>query len=310
MFGGYRFILAMLVALSHFGLRGAGLNPGQWAVIAFYTLSGVLMERQFRKLARHGNGFRAFYLDRFLRIYPLYLFVLFVAWLGTPPPVPGREILANLALLPLNYTYFTGIPGWGIPSWSLACEAQFYILVPLLMLCSTRALRVVLCASLVFFAASPFFADAWFWAYTGLPGVLFAFLTGILISRKDWYFIKAVWLTMVLLLSAFGAAKLAHMGLLTGIHINVALGYLLAVAAITFLDRLPSDFKWDRFFGLFSYPLFLCHWIVAEFMWGRLHVSNPFVLLFAGILFSALLIVIVEIPSDHLRYRLRSAKPA
>jgi peptidoglycan/LPS O-acetylase OafA/YrhL len=310
MFGGYRFILAILVALSHFGVHGAGLNPGQWAVISFYTLSGVLMERQFRKLSRYGNVARTFYLDRFLRIYPLYLCVLFIGWMAAPPPIPWRETLANVMLLPMNYSYFTGIPAWASPSWSLACEAQFYILVPLLMLCSTKALRILLCASLLFFAGSAFLADSAFWAYTGLPGVLFTFLTGILISRKDHFFIKVVWVATGLLLLAFAATKFAHTGLRTGIHINVALGYLLAVAAITFLDRFSPDVKWDKFFGLFSYPLFLCHWIAAKFVGTHWHISNPLVLLFAGILLSALLIIVIEIPSDHLRYRLRPTKPA
>ena len=54
MFGLYRLILAVLVALSHFNLIIYGFDPGQWAVVCFYILSGFLMERQFHKLAPSG----------------------------------------------------------------------------------------------------------------------------------------------------------------------------------------------------------------------------------------------------------------
>lgn len=51
MFGGFRFVLAVLVALSHYGLQQAGINPGQWSVIGFYVIAGYLMEASARKLA-------------------------------------------------------------------------------------------------------------------------------------------------------------------------------------------------------------------------------------------------------------------
>jgi peptidoglycan/LPS O-acetylase OafA/YrhL len=108
MFGAYRFILAAFVALSHFGAVVAGFNPGQWAVICFYTLSGLLMERQFHKLSQHANGTAAFYLDRFLRIYSLFLVVLLLAWAGNR--LSWGTAVANVTLLPMNYSSLLGIP--------------------------------------------------------------------------------------------------------------------------------------------------------------------------------------------------------
>ena len=40
MLGTWRYILAVLVALSHDGLRIQGLNPGVMAVVGFYLISG------------------------------------------------------------------------------------------------------------------------------------------------------------------------------------------------------------------------------------------------------------------------------
>jgi len=304
MFGCYRFLLAILVALSHFGIQAAGFNPGQWAVISFYVLSGLLMDRQFHKLSPHGKEFGGFYLDRWLRVYPLFIVVLLLAWTQTHLSRAGAA--GNVALLPLNYYEFSGIRVLISPSWSLACEAHFYLLVPLLAVCSTKTLRIVAGASLGLFAVSPVLPHAAFWAYVGLPGILFTFVTGILINRQDAFFRKMLGLVMFGLLAGFAATKLAHTGLPTGIHINVAIGYLVAAVVVPRLDRLPANLKWDKFLGLFAYPLFLCHGPLAEYIelhWG---VSHAFVLLFWSILLSFVLILTVEIPFDLIRYRIRA----
>jgi len=298
MFGGYRLLLAALVALSHFGVKYAGFNPGQWAVVSFYTLSGLLMERQCRKL-RMGK----FYLDRLLRIYPVYLAVLCLAWIGQR--LSWTETFGNLTLLPLNYSYFSGVQALIGPSWSLACEVHFYLLVPLLVLCSTKILRIILFLSVSLFAASPFLPHSTFWAYTGLPGILFTFVSGMLINRKDLSFIKKVWVLMAFLLVLFSMGKFLRVGLPTGIHINVALGYLVAAVVIPYLDRFSPKARWNQILGLFSYPLFLCHEVVSRFVHVYFPNSNPLILLAAAIGFSGILILLIEIPFDRIRYGLR-----
>ena len=307
MFGAFRFILAVLVALSHLGMVYAGFNPGQWAVISFYTLSGLLMERQFQKLSPTGNGIGAFYLDRFLRIYPLYFAVLLLAWFADR--ASWGDTLFNIALLPVNYLDFINVHLLIIPASSLACEVHFYVFVPLLVLCSIKTLRIILLSSLSLFAISPFLPHASFWAWAGFPGMLFTLASGLLINRKDFLFIKMLWPIMALLLIIFGIAKFSHPGLRTGININVAIGYLVAVIAISWLDRFSPKKNWDKMLGLFSYPLFLCNGIVFDFVRSYFSILNLITLLCAAILFSGLLMLIVEIPFDRIRYRLRAKSP-
>jgi peptidoglycan/LPS O-acetylase OafA/YrhL len=264
------------------------------------------MERQFKKLSAGQPGVTAFYLDRFLRIYPLFLTVLLLTLIVNPLTL--RNLFLNITLLPLNYYELLRVPLLITPAWSLACEAHFYLLVPVLVLCPTKTLKLLLGASLVLFMISPFLPLSTFWSYTALPGILFTFLTGILVNRKELAFIRIIWMIMFALLLAFGFSKYAHTGLPTGIHINVCIGYLIATVAIPSLDRFDSRNKWDKALGLFSYPLFLCHGLVLEL--ADRHTHNPLILLAGSVFFAAILIVLVEIPFDRIRYRVRPSKSA
>jgi peptidoglycan/LPS O-acetylase OafA/YrhL len=302
MFGTYRLILASLVALSHFGLIVAGFNPGQWSVLSFYVLSGFLMEHQFRKLSTAGNS-RAFYADRFLRVFPIYGAVLLLAALLALPTWP--VLVVNAALIPLNYSLFTGVPILIGPAWSLACEVQFYLLVPLFVRASTRTVRLLTAGSVAVFIVSPFLPCSTFWAYTGLPGILFAFLSGILIKRRDLWFLRRAWFLFVGLLAGFGVSKFGHWGLLTGIHINVCLGYLAALPLVSWLSTFSPDAKWDQSLGLLSYPLFLVHQPLGAFIEGHLAHANMVLLLVLAIMAAGLLVLFVERPFDRLRYQVR-----
>ena len=302
MFGTFRLILAILVALSHFGLVRAGLNPGQWAVIGFYVLSGFLMERQVRKLDV-GRGPVAFYVDRLLRIFPLYLLVLAFAY---PLFATMKGILLpNALLLPLNYVHFTGVELMIGPAWSLACEFHFYFLVPFLVKLSTRLLRAITGASVLLFAASPFLPNSTFWAYTGLPGILFTFCCGILLARSDYSYLNKLTGVMAALFALFLLSKVRATGLPTGIHINVCIGFLACLPVIRYLSRLSPKAPVDKALGLLSFPLFLCHESVGRYGVQWLHLSSAPVKLILALCAAGVLVLCVEIPVDRLRYRVR-----
>ncbi|MCX6935848.1 MAG: acyltransferase [Verrucomicrobia bacterium] len=307
MFGLYRLFLALLVALSHFGLTIHGFNPGQWAVICFYVLSGFLMERQFHKFIPLG-GIRSFYLDRLLRIYPVYFVVTILCAIAEP--VNLRDTIINFTLLPMNYSTFTNIPILVGPAWSLACEVHFYLLVPFLSVLSTRAIRTLLVLSLVLFALSEFLPESTFWTFTGLPGILFTFLSGMLINRREWSVLRLIYGIVAVLWMIFMSTKIFSIGLPTGININVCIGYLTAIPATAFLCQFSPKVAWDQFLGLFSYPLFLVHMLVLSLCtahWPRLNIWT-----YVGFAFLAAggLVVLVERPFDALRYRVRKPNPS
>jgi peptidoglycan/LPS O-acetylase OafA/YrhL len=305
MFGCYRLILALTVAASHAGFTIDGFNPGQMSVVCFYVLSGFLMERQFHKLAPRG-GVRSFYLDRFLRIYPVYFVVTVLCACATP--LSWSNTLINFSLLPLNYSVFTGVPLLVDPAWSLACEVHFYLLVPLLAVMPSRTLGLLIIFSVIMFSISPFLYNDDFWGYICFPGIMFAFLSGMLINRGDWPMLRAVCGLIAVLLLGFLSSKLFKLGVTTGIHINVCLGYLIAIPATTYLRRFSPKVVWDRFLGLFSYPLFLVHMLVLQLCLTYLHGMNAWTFIGLSILAAGCLVVLVEKPSDLLRYRVRKSK--
>jgi peptidoglycan/LPS O-acetylase OafA/YrhL len=76
---------------------------------------------------------RSFYLNRILRIYPLFIFIVALGYFVTPDP---RETQAGadflLALLPISNLYRLHYGAYGGMLWSVAVELQFYLLFPFL----------------------------------------------------------------------------------------------------------------------------------------------------------------------------------
>lgn len=150
--GCIRFVLAALVVLFHLG--GAGLMTGRLAVMGFYVVSGYLITRVFEeRYARETGGTFRFFLNRILRLYPLYLIIAVLSWLACnyggrvpremgPDPdlwLPGMEDFAfrDLVLLPVVRDpwplAWMGDHDLVRQAWSLDIEFAFY-LTPLLLL--------------------------------------------------------------------------------------------------------------------------------------------------------------------------------
>jgi peptidoglycan/LPS O-acetylase OafA/YrhL len=174
---GLRFIAAGLVLMHHtlaptILYRGVASIPGtrHFAVVGyvgvttFFVLSGFVLAWSWDD-RRSRTGF---YGRRFARVWPLHALtwvavVLVVAPLtdsaiGGHPATPAQNV-AGLALvhgwIPNPTWYFAG----NAPSWSLACEAFFYallpFLVPLLRRWGRRAAVVTVIASTLFLAVVP-----------------------------------------------------------------------------------------------------------------------------------------------------------
>jgi len=167
---GLRWATAMLIfghhlmAVNYFGgtagdIWGFLFEAGKTGVTLFFILSGFVLAWGFKPQ----QSARSFWWHRIARIYPLHLVGVGLALLAAATLVP--EIRSNgAAPVVANVLLVNGwVPDWwqaGNPaSWSLVCEAFFYLAFPFLIRplvrMSSRALGVVVVASLVLVALAP-----------------------------------------------------------------------------------------------------------------------------------------------------------
>jgi len=142
---GLRWNAALLVFLYHvsvvqyFGGSAASLvnwafGAGDVGVSFFFVLSGFVLAWS----TPPGGRAVPFWRKRFARIYPLHLVTAILALLlavtlapGTKPGLP--QLAANLTLTQSWFPKSSFYQSVNPVSWSLACEAFFYFLFPLLM---------------------------------------------------------------------------------------------------------------------------------------------------------------------------------
>lgn len=143
---GARFIAAGLVFLTHTtlvlpfaspslqktlgGLFGLGGTTG---VTFFFVLSGFVLTWS----ARPGDTPPAFWRRRFFKIYPNHLLTFVAAAIVltvvAKVAVRGWDAVLNLLLLQSWHTDFAVRSGFNRVSWSLSCEALFYLCFPFLL---------------------------------------------------------------------------------------------------------------------------------------------------------------------------------
>ncbi|MBE0440302.1 MAG: acyltransferase [Gammaproteobacteria bacterium] len=144
---GLRAWAVIAVLLFHFQLPGLG--AGFMGVDIFFVISGFLMTAIIIKgLVRDNFSILKFYMARARRILPALLvvivFLLSLGWFYLP--TFDYTVLANQSLSALFFvsniyfglegSYFSNSPyeKWLLHTWSLAVEAQFYVLFPIFLI--------------------------------------------------------------------------------------------------------------------------------------------------------------------------------
>jgi hypothetical protein len=145
------------------------LPVGAAGVKLFFVLSGFLITGillTYRDQAEAGSVTKSaavwrFYGRRFLRIFPVYYFVLLATAAAGFPTV--RETFWWHALYLTNfYIAITGDwPGYLSPFWTLAVEEQFYVMWPWVVLFAPRRMLTGICFGMILIA--PLFRLAGYW---------------------------------------------------------------------------------------------------------------------------------------------------
>lgn len=171
----------LLFKMSQIGLRGVEL---------FFILSGFLITGILINSKTSPNFFKTFYLRRFIRIFPLYYFVLAISFLVLPHIVnidaAGNAVIKQQGWL---WTYTSNLSGFfnqsswdaslNFPSfghfWSLSVEEHFYIFWPFLIYYSNEKWlpRIM-----------------WFLVALSAFSILFVFVYGDLIPFFKWSTIR------------------------------------------------------------------------------------------------------------------------
>jgi peptidoglycan/LPS O-acetylase OafA/YrhL len=291
---GIRGLAALYVVADHVFLRtfpgypvnhapfwAAWLIYGRFAVVVFIVLSGFSLALS---PARHGwrlDSAAAFARRRVRRILPPYwaalAFSLAVAWLIVPQPGHGVPDIKSVFVNGLLVQNLVAAHSPNAAFWSMAVEAQLYVLLPILLLVvRRRGARVMVAGVLVVVVAVGVLGPHIAWLNTFViqsppdlaalfaVGILAAGIVGATQARRSWPW---PWLALAALAPVLvtvwwqGSVWTAGHLLWVDLALGPAIACLLAGLAtgrpgalLRLLDARPI-----RSLGSFSYSLYLTH---------------------------------------------------
>lgn len=331
------------------GILSRYIHPAL-AVQCFYVVSGFLMQMVIvSKYVGQRHWRRRFYLSRVLRIYPLYLLFLALtilltdtsftyytqhgkwaaaaAWVSNNVFLVGQDILrffyfdvqtGHFAVLPASltergeiYSHGTAMPMSAMgQSWTLAIEMYFYLLAPLLLVRSSRALLLTVIGLLALRPVLGYsFGPRPELLYGFFPTELPLFLSGSLAYRAYVHLFKSgrilqtlqrvnagektlsllcavvvaggCWTILTCNLNSAGAYAYTHLHLVflaapwENRPLNAPAGYwlvlLMAIGMLPFALHFSQKFSFDRYIGELSYPVYISHILIVELTQHRLH---------------------------------------
>lgn len=149
---GLRIVVALRVVFHHYAmplfagwppLLAAAVNNEFIGVSTFFVLSGFILAYTYGNPQRGPLRRRDFWINRFSRIYPVYLagFVLIAPlelWYNLQAGGLGRgleqsALSGSLAFLLLQAWTPWSMYSWNFPTWSISVEVFFYAVFPLLL---------------------------------------------------------------------------------------------------------------------------------------------------------------------------------
>jgi peptidoglycan/LPS O-acetylase OafA/YrhL len=324
----------LLVVFSHYFAStplGSGGFPG---VEIFFVLSGFLigniLVRSLQKDGVSGATLRSFWVKRWFRTLPNYVFFFFVNLIFVLL-VAGSPGVSNWYLYPLFLqNFFYPMPGFYGETWSLAVEEWFYLLFPLLIVVLHRKVKFnkqIMLAAVAFFLITPLLLRVYasqFWDVQTMRRIVLVRLDtmmyGVLAALiMNWH--ASLWkrLTSVLLFAP--ALLLVGLGLfISYFDSRVACVFcfpLIAIGVAITLPFLQTLQRWGavlsgviEYISKVSYSTYLVHvpfffFIERWVSWDHVPTAGKFAgrmaMLIAALLISYLPYKFVELPFMQMR---------
>ncbi|GLZ28897.1 acyltransferase [Lentzea sp. NBRC 105346] len=290
---GIRGLAALFVVLHHSWLMSfpgfpapvgpwwaAWLAYGHFAVVIFIVLSGFSLAVSPARNEWRINSLRRFAFRRAWRILPPYwpalLYSCIVAWTLVPQPGEGAPTLKSIVVHGLLLQDVFGSPSPNGAFWSIAVEAQLYLVFPLMLLIIRRwgasvMLSAVTLTVVLVGALAPIVRPVGeLMRFTPQFAALFALgavAAGIVVAADRWralpwhWFSLAAAVPVALFIAIIGPEWTVKHFFWVDLSLGPAFGFLLAAVA----TGRPRSFVWlldtrpVRSLGSFSYSLYLIH---------------------------------------------------
>lgn len=331
-----RLLLALAVVGDHVlpPFTWLRLTTGIMAVEVFFVISGFYMQMVLsQRYASPG----AFYLSRAFRIFPTYWLVAALAFALWPAKgfhdlaslgwQPAILLLATNILIFLQDTLlFLGVDYSGLfftadfhsttpqlssylmvrPSWTLALELYFYLVAPSLARIRSSylgALALILTGARLAAYGAGLDHDPWFYRF--FPFELPLFVLGML-SFRLFNRIELLPFSQSRPLALVVIAGLIMLAQLFVLNVPVQysfVGATMAAAVVPIAFAAFKDASVDRFVGDLSYPIYLLHFPIIQFL-----SDNYAAVVATSLLLSCLIVVVVERPLERLRHHLTDGR--
>jgi peptidoglycan/LPS O-acetylase OafA/YrhL len=291
---GIRGLAALFVVVNHVFLRAFPGYPvdrapfwagwfiyGRFAVVVFIVLSGFSLALAPARRGWHLGSVSEFARRRARRILPAYwaalAFSLAVAWLVVRPPGQGAPGAKSVVVNGLLLQNLVGAPSPNRSFWSMAVEAQLYLVFPLMLLLVRRRSALVMVATVTLVVAAvgiagPHVSRLGSFVIQSPPdlaalfafGVLSAGIVGAGRARRSW-----PWSWLALAAAAPVLATIWWRGSVWTLDhlfwVDLALGPAIACLLVGLATGRPArllrvlDARPMRSLGSSSYSLYLTH---------------------------------------------------
>ena len=305
---GLRGIAIIMVLLYHcfFPLWKFGASAGWVGVDLFFVLSGFLITGILLDSRKSKTYFKTFYLRRSLRIFPLYYLFLICFFLISPFFIAPGKLWPYQYYFDHQIWYWFYAPNWlitfdnhwpPVPKplldhfWSLAIEEQFYLLWPLLVFVFNRRALILICLVLIFQSIiirnifeniGKDYSSSYVFTFARLDAISIGALIAIMLRSEigkgflEKHTLKVLlgsFVTLVLLTLFTHTFNLKNEYFIRIGYTVIGLffgAYMVWAMATGSVANTISDNKFFKFFGKYSYGIYIYHWLVSPLLTDQL----------------------------------------